>query len=96
MFLILVDGHSVWPEVIEMVTASSINVLQQLFARHRLPEQLVSQEFERFTKSNGIKHIRTTPYHPSSNGLAERFLREKLGLVNMMASHFNTDCQTFS
>ena len=37
MFLILVDGHSKWPEVIEMSTTTS-----ELFARYGLPEQLVS------------------------------------------------------
>ena len=86
MFLIVVDAHSKWPEVIEMSTTSSgrtIEVLRQLFARFGLPEQLVSdngtqftsEEFATFTKANRIKHIRTTPYHPSSNGLAERFVQ---------------------
>ena len=26
-------------------------------------------------KVNGIKHIRSAPYHPSTNGLAERFVQ---------------------
>ena len=25
--------------------------------------------------ANGVKHIKYSPYHPSSNGLAERFVR---------------------
>ena len=28
-----------------------------------------------FLKQNGVKHIRCAPYHPSSNGLAERFVQ---------------------
>ena len=31
-----------------------------------------SVEFETFMKRNGIRHVRCAPYHPSSNGLAER------------------------
>ena len=86
MFLIVVDAHSKWPEVMQMTSTSAeqtIIVLRQLFASYGLPLQLVSDngpqftaiEFQRFLKGNGVKHIRCSPYHPSSNGLAERFVR---------------------
>ena len=86
MFLIMVDVHSKWPEVIQMTstgTEQTVTVLRQLFASYGLPLQLVSDngpqftaaEFQQFLKGNGIKHIRCSPYHPSSNGLAERFVR---------------------
>ena len=32
----------------------------------------VSQKFKEFVKGSGIRHVRTTSYHPASNGLAER------------------------
>ena len=37
--------------------------------------QFVSAEFEKFMKENGVKHFRSAPYHPSTNGLAERFVQ---------------------
>ena len=48
-----------------------------------LPEQLVSDngpqfiadEFGEFMQSNGIKHIKSAPYHPATNGMAERFVQ---------------------
>ena len=86
MFLVCVDAHSKWPEAHIMsstTTTKTLEVLRQIFAAHGLPEQIVtdngpqfvSEDFATFTKANGIKHIRTAPYHPASNGLAERFVQ---------------------
>ena len=85
-FLIVIDAHSKWPEVVEMATTTAqrtIVELRKIFAAYGLPEQLVSDngpqfvsaEFASFMKMNGIKHIRCSPYHPSSNGAAERFVQ---------------------
>ena len=61
----------------------TIEILQHLFALYGLPEQLVSDngpqftsdEFKHFMRSNGIRHIRCTPYHPASTGAVERLVR---------------------
>jgi len=37
--------------------------------------QLTADTFEEFCKQHGIKHITTAPFHPASNGLAERFVQ---------------------
>ena len=82
MLLIVMDAHSKWPEVMVMDSTTSsktITVLREMFARYGLPRQIVSDnrpqftsnEFKEFLASNGVKHITTSPYCPSSNGAAE-------------------------
>lgn len=86
MFLVAVDAHSKWPEVIPMKSTTSektISVLRSIFSRNGLPEQIVSDngpqytsdEFQLFMKKNGIKHFKSAPHHPATNGLAERFVQ---------------------
>ena len=85
-YLIAVDAYSKWAEVIIMPQTTAVRTiaaLRYLFSVHGLPEeivsdngpQFVSSEFEEFTKKNGIRHTRSSPYHPASNGEAERFVR---------------------
>lgn len=84
-FLIIVDAFSKWPEIIPTKSISSnvtIEILRDIFARFGAPIQLVSDNgtqftlktFENFCKCNGITHTTTSPYHPMSNGQAERFV----------------------
>ncbi|RXN22450.1 Transposon Ty3-I Gag-Pol poly [Labeo rohita] len=86
VFLIVVDAHSKWLEVSLMSSMSSsavINTLRLLFATHGLPDVIVSDngtaftssEFQEFADRNGIRHVTTAPYHPSSNGQAERMVQ---------------------
>nr|XP_055076811.1 uncharacterized protein K02A2.6-like [Misgurnus anguillicaudatus] len=94
-FLVVVDACSKWPEVFSMASttaAQTVTVLRELFARTGVPEQLVSdngpqfisEEFQIFLKNNGIKHVTSAPYHPATNGLAERFVQSlKNGLRAM-------------
>ena len=86
MYLVVIDAHSKWLEVFQMKNATSSTTIQKLrtlFAQFGLPKTVVSdngscftsREFQLFMSRNGIHHIRTSPYHPSSNGLAERAVR---------------------
>ena len=86
MFLISVDAHSKWPEVHVMntITASkTIDVLRQIFAQFGVVKQIISDngrtftstEFQNFVKNNGIIHKTSAPWHPTTQGLVERFVQ---------------------
>ena len=57
--------------------------MRSSFATLGLPEIMVadngpafmSMEFAQFMQRNGIRHVTTAPYHPASNGLAERAIQ---------------------
>ncbi|BES88660.1 Hypothetical protein NTJ_01466 [Nesidiocoris tenuis] len=85
-WLIIIDATSKWMEVFPMErtsTTKTITLLRETFARFGLPSMIVSDngaqftslEFSEFCKTNNIKHVTGAPYHPKTNGLAERGVR---------------------
>ena len=85
-FLIVVDAYSKWPEVVavdDTTTDKTVDELRAIFAQWEVPLQMVMDNgpqiilagFEIFLASNNIKHVRFSPYHPATNGLAERFVQ---------------------
>ena len=85
-FLVVIDAYAKWPEIFLMDSTTSnatIAVLRYLFSKYGIPFQLVSdngpqftsEEFQRFLKVNGVKHVRVAPYHAASNGAAERMVQ---------------------
>lgn len=83
-FLIMVDSKSKWISVKRMKNGTSaketIFALKECFSVFGLPVQLVSDngppfssnEFVHFCVANGIEPVKSPPYHPQSNGSAER------------------------
>jgi hypothetical protein len=64
-------------------SSDMIEILRTLFARYGLPlhvvsdngPQFISEEFREFLRLNQVKHTLCPPYHPSSNGLAEKYVQ---------------------
>ena len=101
MFLIVIDTGSKWIEAFPMLTSTSratIRCLKTLFAQFGLPDILVSDndtsftssEFQEFLANNGIKHWKSSPYHPSSNRSAEKAMQiVKQGLKRIKGGSIN-------
>ena len=102
MILIVIDAHSKWIEAIPTESATSSVVIESsrvLFSQFGLPEVLVTdngpcfvgEDFEIFLAKNGIKHITSAPYHPATNGLAERAVQTvKRGLKKVTQGSMKT------
>ena len=85
-FFLLVDSYSKWLEVVPMdstTAQATISVLNTIFSRYGFPDKIVSdngpqfiaEDFKRFLSKNGIKQKLCPPYHPASNGLAEKHVQ---------------------
>lgn len=96
MFLVIMDAHSKWMEVYPLhssTAAVTIECLRNCFSRYGLPEMVVSdngtcftsRDFQDFMVRNGIQHVTTAPWHPASNGLAERGVQTLKALLKKSA-----------
>jgi hypothetical protein len=86
MFLSTIDAHSKWLEVSMVNSAMSkltTDSLRSILATDGLLEVIVSdngtpftsEEFQTFVLQNGIKNLKSPPYHPSSNKQVERVVQ---------------------
>ena len=82
---------------------ASIHKIRTVFATHGFTEMLVtdngstftSAEFREFTHRNAIRHVTTAPYHPSSNGLAERAVQSFKNTTKMTSTPIDTQIANF-
>ncbi|XP_064643570.1 uncharacterized protein K02A2.6-like [Lineus longissimus] len=82
-YLLVIDYHSNFPEVVKLSSTSSPSVIRHLksiFSRHGIPKivvtdngpQYASFEFREFAGHYGFKHITSSPVYPQSNGKSEK------------------------
>ncbi|XP_062711786.1 uncharacterized protein K02A2.6-like isoform X1 [Aedes albopictus] len=86
-FLVIVDSYTKWIELEYMKCSTDsknvIKVFLNVFARYGLPDVLVtdggppfnSTDFVDFFERQGVNVMKSPPYHPESNGQAERMVR---------------------
>ncbi|XP_055585283.1 uncharacterized protein K02A2.6-like [Uranotaenia lowii] len=104
-FYILVDDYSKWPEikVCKSTTAESTVIMcREIFSTFGIPSVLVSDHgvqftsdlFQQFLRMNGVVHKMGAPYHPATNGQAERYVqtfKQKLKALKCSKSQLNLE-----
>ncbi|XP_041475767.1 uncharacterized protein K02A2.6-like [Lytechinus variegatus] len=106
MLLVIVDAYSKWIDVHitnKSTSEATIDKLREVFSAQGLPQTLVSdngpcftsEEFAMFMKMNAINHIRGAPYHPATNGLAERAVQTVKRALRKMSGPLQTRLARF-
>ncbi|XP_065087248.1 uncharacterized protein K02A2.6-like [Ochlerotatus camptorhynchus] len=102
MLLIVVDAYSKWLEVkvtAFATTAATIGIMDELFSRYGAPVTVVSDngpqftaaEFKEFLQKSGVKyHKLSAPYHPATNGQAERYVQTTKDALKAMGTTAST------
>ena len=94
--LVICDYATRYPEAIPLPTTKAARVakeLVKLFAHFRIPQEILTDQganfmsglLEEVYSSLHIRRIRTSPYHPQTDGLVERFN----GTLKAMLKKFN-------
>ena len=101
-YLIVVDSHLKWPEVLQFKrppTNCTIGFLHELFALFGVVDcvvtdittQSTSSEFRYFCKTYLVDHITTPQYHPRLNRQAESFVDTLKRALKRQYAHWRTE-----
>ena len=82
-YQLVIDYYSRWIEIAKLDQLSANSVIahtSSIFARHEIPEvvisnngpQFASESYAKFAKDYGFQHVTSSPYHPEGNGEAEK------------------------
>ena len=98
--LILQDYFTKWPEAIALKSVTS-DIVQNWLTSDIIPRygvftelvtdqgvQFVSESFKDFCKTVGIKQKLTSPFHPQTDGMVEKFNRT---FLNMIGNYVTSD-----
>ena len=91
-YITVVDYFSRYVEIAVLKREDSlctINVLKSIFARHGVPEEVMSDngpqydsaEFANFAKDYGFTHVTSSPGFPRANGAAERSVQTLKAMI---------------
>lgn len=103
-WLIVVDYYSRYPELVRLSSltgAAVVNHCKSLFARHGIPEVVVSDngpqfsktchsEFAKFAQQYNFSHVTSSPHYPQSNGLAEAAVKIIKGSLDKSKDPYET------
>ena len=91
-FLVLVDYYSRYVEVDELNSTTANHVItlcKSQFSQHGIPDVMITDNgpqfschsFRCFTQQYQFNHCTSSPYHPQSNGMAEKAVQTVKGLM---------------
>ena len=98
-YLLMVDYFSRWIEIARLSNQTSEEVIlhtRSMFARHGIPEVVVSDNgpqfsaelYAEFARQYGFEHITSSHYHPHCNGEAERGVKTIKCLLKKSGDHY--------